>query len=308
MRILVVASYNKGYYAPFIIEQAKAIEDKGHKVVFFGIQGKGFLGYMFNYFKLKKVIKTFSPQIIHAHYGLSGLLANLQRKIPVVTTFHGSDINNKKVLPFSKIAMKFSAISLFVSQKNIDIASPKDCLYQLLPCGVNTENFTQVEKDYAKSRLKLDNFKNYVLFAGSFMNEVKNPTLAKKAIQLLHNVELIELKGYTREEVNFLMNAVDAVLMTSFTEGSPQFIKEALVCGCPVVSVDVGDVKDVIKNIDGCYIAERDEKDIANKLEQAISFKGKTEGRKRIVKLGLTNEIVAEKLEQIYQDILIKSI
>ena len=96
MRILVVASYNKGYYAPFIIEQAKAIEDKGHKVVFFGIQGKGFLGYMFNYFKLKKVIKTFSPQIIHAHYGLSGLLANLQRKIPVVTTFHGSDINNKK--------------------------------------------------------------------------------------------------------------------------------------------------------------------------------------------------------------------
>lgn len=307
MKVLIVASFNKHRYAPFIIEQAKAIEDKGHKVVFFGIQGKGFWGYMFNYFKLKKVIKTFSPQIIHAHYGLSGLLANLQRKIPVVTTFHGSDINNKKVLPFSKIAMKFSAISLFVSQKNIDIASPKDCLYQLLPCGVNTENFTQVEKDYAKSRLKLDNFKNYVLFAGSFMNEVKNPTLAKKAIQLLHNVELIELKGYTREEVNFLMNAVDAVLMTSFTEGSPQFIKEALVCGCPVVSVDVGDVKDVIFNIDGCYIAERDEKDIANKLEQAFSFKGKTEGRKRIVKLGLTNEIVAEKLEQIYQDILIKS-
>jgi len=156
-------------------------------------------------------------------------------------------------------------------------------------------------------QLHLDATKTYVLFAGSFSNSVKNPELAQKAIALLNNVELIELKGYSRVEVNYLMHAVDAALMTSHSEGSPQFIKEVMACGCPLVSVDVGDVKDVIFNIDGCYIAERDEKDIANKLEQAFSFKGKTEGRKRIVKLGLTNEIVAEKLEQIYQDILIKN-
>lgn len=306
MKVLIVASFNKHRFAPFIIEQVESVQLKGVECQYFGIVGTGITGYLKAFLKLQKLINQFKPDVIHAHYGLSGLLANLQCNIPVITTYHGSDINNKKVLPFSKMAIFFSAFNIFVSQRTLDIAKPRKS-YMLLPCGINDANFKVVDKIEAKSKLNLELDRKYVLFAGAFSNEVKNPLLAQKAIALLDDVTLIELKGYTREEVNLLMNAVDASLMTSFTEGSPQFIKEAMACGCPIVSVDVGDVKDVIFNIDGCYIAERDEKDIANKLEQAFSFKGKTEGRKRIVKLGLTNEIVAEKLEQIYQDILIKS-
>ncbi len=300
MRILVVASYNKGYYAPFIIEQAKAIEDKGHKVVFFGIQGKGFLGYMFNYFKLKKVIKTFSPQIIHAHYGLSGLLANLQRKIPVVTTFHGSDINNKKVLPFSKLAIVLSAYNIFVSQKTIDIAKPKKS-FILLPCGVDLDTFYHIEKEEARRILQIESNAHVVLFAGAFENAVKNPDLAKAAIQLLTDVDLKELKGYTRKEVNLLMNAVDVSLMTSFSEGSPQFIKETLACGCPVVSVDVGDVKEVIAGVENCYIAERNPQDIANKIELVLQQNQRINGKEIVEKFDI-NEI-AKQLSQLYQQI-----
>ena len=32
------------------------------------------------------------------------------------------------------------------------------------------------------------------------------------------------------------------VLVTSKSEGSPQFTKEVMACGTPIVSVDVGDV------------------------------------------------------------------
>ena len=74
--------------------------------------------------ELRKKIKSFKPDIIHAHYGLSGLLANLQRSVPVVTTYHGSDINLPKVLRLSKIAMRLSAWNIFVSQRNVDIAKP----------------------------------------------------------------------------------------------------------------------------------------------------------------------------------------
>ena len=303
MKILIVASFNKGFFAPFILEQSEALEKMGQTVHFFGIQGHGMWGYVKNYKCLMHTIQDYKPDVIHAHYGLSGLLAVLQRGVPVVTTFHGSDINNRKVLPFSKIAMRLSAFTIFVSQKNVDIARPTK-KFALLPCGVNTDNFRMLSKHNARLQLHLDATKTYVLFAGSFSNRVKNPELAQKAIALLNNVELIELKGYSREEVNYLMHAVDAALMTSHTEGSPQFIKEVMACGCPLVSVDVGDVKEITAGVDGCYLVSRDPKQIAEKLQLAIDFKERTQGRQRIVELGLENQKVAEKIVAIYTNVV----
>jgi len=303
MKILIVASFNKHRFAPFIIEQVEALEKMGQTVHFFGIQGHGIWGYVRNYKGLKRIIQDYKPDVIHAHYGLSGLLATLQRRVPVVTTFHGSDINNPKVLPFSKIAMRLSAFTIFVSQKNVDIARPTK-KFALLPCGVNTDNFRMLSKHNARLQLHLDATKTYVLFAGSFSNRVKNPELAEKAIALLNNVELIELKGYSRVEVNYLMHAVDAALMTSHTEGSPQFIKEVMACGCPLVSVDVGDVKEITAGVDGCYLVSRDPKQIAEKLQLAIDFKERTQGRQRIVELGLESQKVAEKIVAIYTNVV----
>ena len=143
-----------------------------------------------------------------------------------------------------------------------------------------------------------------MLFSGSFTNEVKNPTLAQQAMENIADAEFVELRGYSREEVNLLMNAADCLLMTSHREGSPQVIKEAMACGTPIVSVDVGDVKEVISGTEGCYIAERNPDDIANKIRQALAFKGKTNGRQRIIDLGLSNDLVAKRLVGIYQQVL----
>ena len=305
MKILIVASFNKGFFAPFILEQSAALEKMGQTVHFFGIQGHGIWGYVRNYKGLKRIIQDYKPDVIHAHYGLSGLLATLQRRVPVVTTFHGSDINNPKVLPFSKIAMRLSAFTIFVSQKNVDIARPTK-KFALLPCGVNSDNFTEVPIGEARLKLQLEDTKKYVLFAGSFSNRVKNPELAQKAIALLNNVELIELKGYSRVEVNYLMHAVDVALMTSHTEGSPQFVKEVMACGCPLVSVDVGDVKEVTAGVEGCYIVSREAEEIAEKLQIALNFKGRTHGRERIVELGLENRKVAETILGIYNNVIAK--
>lgn len=302
MKILILCSKNSGRIAPFITEQVEALQKAEVVCEYFTVVGKGVSGYLKSRRAMMERIKQFQPDIIHAHYGLSGLLANLQRKVPVVTTYHGSDINNRKVLPFSKIAMRLSAYTIFVSQKNVDIARPTKN-FALLPCGVNTDNFRMLSKHNARLQLHLDTTKTYVLFAGSFSNRVKNPELAQKAIALLNNVELIELKGYSREEVNYLMHAVDAALMTSHSEGSPQFIKEVMACGCPLVCVDVGDVKEITAGVDGCYIVSRDPKQIAEKLQLAIDFKERTQGRQRIVELGLNNELVAKKLIEIYVQI-----
>ena len=306
MRVLVVASFNKGHFAPFIVEQTEALKKLEVEIEYFGLRGKGLQGYLSNLPQLRKVIKEFCPDVIHAHYGLSGLFANLQRQVSVVTTYHGSDINDKKVLPFSKMAMKLSAWNVFVSQKTLEIAKPKK-KYTLLPCGIDLLDLQLTEKATARQKMDLLADKKYVLFAGAFDNEVKNAPLAKQAVAALQdeNVILIELKGYTRDEVTLLMCSADALLLTSFTEGSPQVVKEAMACGCPIVSVDVGDVKERVEGIKGCFVAEtREPEALSDLLEKAFAFEGRTHGRERLVADGFDNCKVAKELIGIYNRVV----
>jgi glycosyltransferase involved in cell wall biosynthesis len=236
------------------------------------------------------------------------LLANLQRGVSVVTTYHGSDINDKAVFRFSKMAMFLSAWNIFVSKKTLNIARPKK-RFSLLPCGVDFSELQLTDKVEARKRMHLDANKHYILFAGAFDNTVKNASLAKEAMALLENeeVELLELNGYTRDEVTLLMCAVDAFLMTSVSEGSPQVIKEAMACGLPIVSTNVGDVAERLKGLEGCFVAEsRRPEEITRLLLKTLDFNGKTAGPEQIVKQGLTADLTAQKLLTIYHQVLKK--
>ena len=142
MKVLIVCSKNSGKVAPFITEQAESLRKSGIEVEYFTIVGKGIEGYLKNYKLLQQAIKNIHPDIIHAHYGLSGLLANLQRRIPVVTTYHGSDINEPKVYPFSRLCMILSKKNIFV----IDTLKSRP----LSPFGY----FLQKEKDNGKKYLR----------------------------------------------------------------------------------------------------------------------------------------------------------
>ena len=371
MKILIVASDKQGCFAPFIEEQMAALQARGIEVLRYGITGKGILGYLRELPALRHAIHQHRPDIIHAHYGLSGLLANLQRMVPVITTYHGSDINVPAILRFSKIAMRLSAHNIFVSKRNMVIAlgdeamrllgdkakgtkdevkgekngkadTPASTPYTLhstpteastpknilLPCGVNIPlSWSEMQHQQVDQltlnqwvQRKLDKDAEYVLFAGAFDNAVKDPELAKSVIAVYNSsfanrqapitnrqIELIELKGYNRNQVTALMYNCHALLMTSKTEGSPQVVKEAMACGCPIVSVDVGDVAERTSGVEGCYVVStREPKDIAEALQKALAFGRRTNGRERIIEMGLSNEQVAKRLEIIYENVLAK--
>ena len=341
MKILVIASDKGGHFVPFIEEQIAALEACGVLIIRYGVTGKGIIGYLRELSALRRVIRAERPDIIHAHYGLCGLLANLQRMAPVVTTYHGSDINVPSILRISKIAMRLSAHNIFVSARSMSIAfrlSPFAFRLKkrstLLPCGVNlpkpwSELQTQwvdqlTLNQWALEKLQAD--ARNVLFAGAFDNAVKDPELAFATIQASNTaigngqwamesnsqspianrpIKLIELKGYNRNQVNALMYNCEALLMTSKSEGSPQVIKEAMACGCPIVSVDVGDVAERVSGVEGCYVVHtREPNDIAEALQKALAFEGKTNGRDRILEMGLSNEQVAQRLIAIYEGIV----
>lgn len=305
MKVLVVSRYKAkmaGHVLPFVAEQYAALREAGCDAELFLLQGN----YLKQWKSLRGKVREFGPDVIHAHYGLSCLVANLAtRRVPVVSTYHGSDINQPKVRPLSKLAIRLSAWNVFVSKRNMALAGAVDgkkC--SLIPCGVTLSEEQKTTRFDARKALGWTTAEKKVLFAGAFDNEVKDPELAKTAVALLDGVELLELKGYTREEVNRLMCAVDCLLMTSKTEGSPQVIKEAIACGCPIVSVDVGDVAERTEGVEGCYVIKsREPKEIAEAMKKALAFDGKTNGCEHILSAGLTNEQVAQQLIAIYNKV-----
>lgn len=304
MRILICVSgnapnYTFGHNQVFVYEQIESVKkldsDVEYKV--FSVVGKGVKGYLSSLKALKKAIKDYKPDLIHAHCGQIGALAVLQRSVPIITTFHGSDVNNAKMRPVSSFASLLSSCSIFVSKKLMESLHIKGKRSEVIPCGVDSSIFFPMAKDDCKQRLGLDLKKDYILFASDFGNSVKNPELAKAVAAHFPNLALMEIKGRTREEVAWLINGAELVLMTSHSEGSPQIIKEAIACGQHVVTVDVGDVKEQLDGIEGCAVCDSDEQQLVDAVG-AILYTSRPD--KRHINRFESNTI-ANKILEVYK-------
>lgn len=284
----------------FIYEQVLSLKELEVEFDFFYISRKGFAGYLKSWYRLWIYLKKNKYSVIHAHNGLSGFISVLQPFSKTIITFHGSDINQKRTRLISNIACLMADFRIFVSPflyEKLYIKPNKN--YSVIPCGINMETFYPVEKSEARKRLNLELNNSYVLFSSYFSNPVKNYELARSAMDLVPNTELIELKGKSREEVNLLLNAVDVLLLTSPNEGSPQVIKEAMTCNCPIVTTNAGDVINILNKTEYCYVCEPDASEIAGKIRYLVNNPVRTDG---YVSTSIyDNKIVAGKILNIYR-------
>lgn len=280
MRILICVSGNAPnfkfeYNQVFVYEQIESARKLDPSVEYrvFAVVGKGIKGYLNSLKSLKQTIHEYKPDIIHAHCGQVGAMAVLQRSVPVVTTFHGSDINNPRIKPISSFASLLSRCSIFISNKlkNQLRIRGKDCV--VIPCGVDHCIFYTMDKDECKRKLGLDPARNYILFASDFNNSIKNPALAQAVAAHFPQLNLLEIKGRTRNEVAWLINGAELLLMTSYSEGSPQIIKEAVACGQRIVTVDVGDVREQLEGLPGCHVCSHDETELVNAVRSVLESK-----------------------------------
>lgn len=318
IKVLFISSGNIGGGKPtnLILAQGESLNNDEVNVEYFTIIGKGISGYLKNVRILKEKLKGNNYDILHAHYGFSGIIAWLAKtNQKVIVSLMGSDLLEKGGRSFKERALNRLVVFLtkFFSKYFLDYSIVKSSKlaevlfkgtrFSVIPNGVNTKVFFPIDKLEARMKLGLETKKRVVLFSTDPLRPEKNFQLAKSACDHLKNdnVELMVVHGVSQEELNLYYNASDVVLMTSLYEGSPNVIKEAMACNRPIVSTEVGDVRENLQNVSGAFTARFTEEDVTNKLKQALLCNN-SNGREKMD--WLDSKIIAQKIINVYKEVL----
>jgi teichuronic acid biosynthesis glycosyltransferase TuaC len=259
--------------------------------------------------------KTISGQydIVHGHYGLWCLLARMQWKTPVVASFLGSDLLGvvTEKGSFSSIGKFVSAVSRWLCRHVDAVIVKSEEMKQVsrfqdgivLPNGVDFALFHPIPRAEARIALGWHSSRYHILFGNDPEISRKNFALAQAAVAILQakklDVKLIVANSLPQTQVALYINACNALVLPSIAEGSPNIVKETMACNVPVVATDVGDVRQVIGQTDGCAVCPPDPAAFAIALEKAILRTQPTTGREDI--RHLDRIVVAQQVIAVYE-------
>jgi teichuronic acid biosynthesis glycosyltransferase TuaC len=269
-----------------------------------------------------QAVNETEPDLVHVMYG--GVMADVvTRKIrdrPVLVSFCGTDVlgtgghgvvdrvsHRYGVLASRRAALR--AAGIVVKARNLLAALPPQISPSrvwILPNGVDLARFRPLDQQACLQITGWSPTQKHVLFGAEPWRPEKRFALARAAVDQLgtdgDGVELHVLDGVPHEAVPSWLNAADVVLITSIHEGSPNVVKEALACNAPVVSVDVGDVRERLGGIEGCFIAASSPADLAAKLKQVLERGRRIDARDRAREL--SSDRIAARLCRIYEELV----
>ncbi len=322
MRVLFVCSgRSRETVSPVVFSQGESLSRCGTDTEYFPIGGKGFFSYLAAVCRLRKRLRVMRPDIVHAHYALSAFVALAAcRRTPLVVSFMGDDIlgTNRSDGTTTMASRIFSGVNALFAKRFYDfviVKSPEmharlrpGTRSEIIPNGVDLQTFFPMNRNEAHKFAGFEPGKGNFLFIGDPARPEKNYSLASEAVLAAggeHKLHII--RNRKPHELRVLYCAADAVIMTSFHEGSPNIVKEAMACNCPIVSTDVGDVRILSEGLDGHFLTGFDRNEAAAKVTAAWRYRsvtGETSGRQKITEMKLDSASVAERIIKIYRELL----
>jgi glycosyltransferase involved in cell wall biosynthesis len=321
MKVLIVTAMWPAEDNPargaFVRTQAESLEKAGVQTRVMVLSGRNRkLSYIRGMFRVRTLVRMDDIDLIHAHYSYAGLVARTQWKVPVVVTFHGDDVlgtvgSNGRLRWTSSVNLALSRLLAravdAVIVVNLQMARRLGRVpSNLIPCESDLSLFHPEDKCAARQKLGLKVDRKYLLFAADPAIPVKRFSLASAVAATLAaedpQVELLVVCRETQERLATYMNACDVLLFTSFQEGSPTIVKQAMSCNMPIVSTDVGDVRELIGGTDGCRICEPTVDAFVAALRPLLQTGSRTNGRAAMAHLD--GPIIAQKLVSLYTALL----
>jgi glycosyltransferase involved in cell wall biosynthesis len=309
MRVLLVTNMyptpSEPWYGCFVETQVRDLRAAGVELELMAFDGRrNRLEYLWAARDVWKATRHGRFDLVHAHYGLCGAVAMAQPRIPVLTTFHGSETGYVRWQRYVSWVVARKTTSIFVSERSATQIGVAAAI--VIPAPVDTGLFVPQERTAARRLLGWRNDAFYVVFPGARKNVVKRFDLFEATIaevrKTIPQVETVVLEGLARADVACVFAAADATLMTSDSEGSPVTVRESLACKTPVVSVPVGDVESVLDGLPGCAVTAREPGALARAVVRALSAERDAALRRR-AEQSSRREVVRRTIA-VYEDVL----
>jgi teichuronic acid biosynthesis glycosyltransferase TuaC len=320
MKVLFVAKEGSDNFSipPFVKAQGESLKECGVEIHYFMVTGRGVKGYISSSRKLRAYLDGKGFDLIHAHFSLCGWTAVLARsRCRIVLSLMGSDAygiyvgKGKRTIkgflyPVLTLLIQPFVASIICKAPNIEKFVWLKRRSQIIPNGIDLSCFVDEGPEHkVREQLGFSSQDKIVLFMGDPSNPRKNYPLAQEACTCLKdsNIKLIAPYPISHDAVIKYMNAANVLVFPSFMEGSPNVVKEAMACNCPIVATKVGDIEWLLGDEAGHYLSDFSPEDFSCKLKEALEFsttQGKTHGRERLLTLGLDSRSVAQRIKDIY--------
>jgi glycosyltransferase involved in cell wall biosynthesis len=244
--------------------------------------------------------------VIDAHYlypdGVAAAMLSRRLRRPFVVTARGSDVNliaqmpgpQARILAAIQQSSRVIAVSQALKEALVRIGVPEERT-EVLRNGVDLTVFRPTLRDATRASLGVGTA-SLIVSVGNLVPEKGHDLVLRAAARIERAHVVIVGRGPDRSElhaladrlrisgrVRFLENmpqtelasiysAADVLALGSSREGWPNVILEAMACGTPVVSTDVGGVGEMVTApVVGLLVSGRDEADYADALVQVLA-------------------------------------
>jgi glycosyltransferase involved in cell wall biosynthesis len=305
LKVLFVSSGRMGDVGYVVRNQGESLKRHGIDLNYL-IISPGLSGYARAVRQIRREVRAGTYDLVHAHYSLSAFAASLAGRFPLVVSLMGSDawqgIFVRLMIRFLS-AVRWKAVIVKTREMKRRLRLNRA---HLIPNGVDTERFTTGNRDEARQRLGISLTRKVIVFIAGRNRPEKNLPLAQEVVAILNDdsVDLYHVHDIENSTIPCYLNAADLLLLTSDREGGVNVIKEAMACNCPFVATDVGDIREIAGETEGCFITGGNSADLAEAVNQILKTGARSDGRQRIFELGLDSASVAARITDLYKSIL----
>lgn len=295
----------------FVKEQVESLQKLGVAcdVLYCDRKGRGTWMYLTYIPRIWWRILRGRYDVIHCHHALSALLC-LCTLWPIfkkcVVSYQNDPTREWKVNCFGLLHACFNRIIIKNTSPYLERSRT---VY--LPNGCNEDFFVQMDRAACRKVLGLDPDAVYILYMDSnkWGRTQKRKDRFDATLELLRphfpDVRALELYNTPREQIPAYMNACNLHLISSDFEGSPNSVKECLCCNVPVVSTDVGNVREMIGDIPGCaVVSDFSVEALAEAAKEVLLHTGLFEGRRLFLRKGYSMSAVSLRLKSLYEHLV----